>query len=264
MKSLFTTISAAILAIISINHANASTFNNQDCAFEFTGKVNFENRTLTYSPSDSQTIVINESGSILVDDKPIELSNKQSKLAEQYIEQTENTVISFFEITDEALTLTNVTLTEVFTAFLGEESELPASIDTSLGEIQFKMRNHIYSDPKSVTFNSDYLDQHIGLNGQLEEKIEELSSQLVQTAMGDVFSLLGKALVSDEQDIESFAQRMETMSEELETKVDKIAKQLEEKSVGLCDNLEALDAIETKLQNVPELKNLDIISINED
>lgn len=253
---------------IAQESSNAKPY--QDYGHQFNGKcdtninadLHFSNNELRIITDAKQNILFTQQGTVIVDGKEIDLNQEQQNLAKSYFNDIEQTIPIVASIASEAINITNIALSEVFTALLGENSQVPMMIDERLSAISKGIQDHVYQNPDSITFDTTYLDKDLGLNGDFEREVEEMTEELMATAMGEMLMVLGKAMMSGTGDMDDFEKRMESLSADIETRADALALEIEEKAEVLCDSLLQIDATENQLQNVSELRNLNLIDVS--
>ena len=90
------------------------------------------------------------------------------------------------------------------------------------------------------------------LNSGMDQAIEDLKPSFVASVTGAVLMNLGQSIASGDDDLEArldgFASRMETLSDELETKIRAKTAKLEDQAQALCVQITALQATEMHLQ----------------
>jgi hypothetical protein len=232
------------------------------CDTNISGSIVFANNQLTVKSNKDEDILFNSTGIVKVDGKPISLSKEEQELAQRYYNEVEATIPIVVDITVEALKITNTALTEVFSGLLGENSELPQKLNTRINDISEAIRAHVYQDPNSLTFNSDYLKDDLGLGDDLETEIESITEEIVTSMMGELMISFGKAMLSGDGDLSELEKRMENLGQDIEQKTEVLGKRLEEKSLVLCERIKSIDATETQLRSINALRNLDTIHFN--
>lgn len=255
-----TALTITCLGALSAN-VYASTNFDTSCEANINGELSFADNQLLVKSTTKQDIVIMADGLVLVDGKTIDMNGQQTQLAKRYYQDVEASIPMVVDVTVEALRITNIALTEVFTGLLGEDSQLPSKIKNRLDDVAKAIEDHVYQNPDSLTFNSAYLEKDLGLDDNLDAEIENIQNELVSEAMGEMFVLLGKAMLSGDSDFSKFEQRMEKLGEEIEQRVESASVQIEKAAEKLCDKMHSLDETENQLQSVQELRHLDMIDL---
>lgn len=165
------------------------------------------------------------------------------------------------DITIEALNITNMALKQVFKGFFGEQTELANLIDQRLTGAANAIEDHVNQNPDSLTFNSVYLWEDLGFDQSLEKEIDDITQELMSKLMGQLFIEMGQALFSGDTTFEDLEARMEAMGTEIEKRADELSVRIEDKTDKLCEKLYSLDSTEDKLNQIDELKNLNLINL---
>lgn len=262
MKTLsFATLS--FLSTIALSATvQAGNFSNASCETNINGEMSFANNVLLVKSDKQEDIVFSSNGDVSVNGKPVSLNNQQQQAAQHYFNNVEASIPIVVDITVEALSITNMALTEVFTGLLGENSEFPKVVSNKLSQVSKAIEDHVYQDQHSLTFNSAYMSEELGIDNGFEQEIEEIQEELMASFMGEMFMSLGKAMISGDSSFADLEKRMETLGDEIDTKANNLGKQLEQKAIDLCKKFEAIDQAENELQNVQELRHLDLVNVS--
>lgn len=253
--SLFTLSSCAANAL-------AHEYDHNSCNTNLEGELNFANNQFTVQSSEDESILFKANGEVFVDGTKLKLSAQDTAIALQYYNGVESSIPMVVDITTEALSIANYAVTEVFTAFLGEDSSLPQLIDEKLDNAARTIKEHVYQDPNSLTFNSETLEQEFGFNDDFDQQIEEIKDEILSSFMGEIFIAIGKAMLNKDDGFSDFEQRMESLGDDIELRVEQHSNNLKEKSIALCEKMEALEGTESELQKIEALRYLNMIEIN--
>jgi hypothetical protein len=261
--SLIIACSSSFAAVAQDKHNNSqhSSFNNSSCETNLNADMKFSDNELTVITRSKQTVMFDGSGRVIVDGETISLSASEKSLAQRYYNDVEQAIPMVTSIAVEAINITNMALTEVFTGLLGENSALPQMIDERLGSISKAIQEHVYQNPDSLTFDTHYFEEDLGFDSSLDNKIDEITEELMSTAMGEVLMALGKAMMTNGSNMSDFETRMEKMGKDIETRADALALELEEKAESLCNTLQAIDETENKLQSIEPLSDLNMVEV---
>lgn len=260
----FTHIAAISVTCASLLSASVFAQNdyNINCDTNITSELAFANNKLMVKSTKQEDIVFTANGMVVVDGKTLTLSDEEKKLAQRYFTDIEASIPMVVDITVEALQITNMALTEVFKGLLGPQSQLPQTLSVRINDVSTAIKSHVYQDPNSLTFNSAYLKEDLGLGTELDEEIDKIKEEIITSVMGQVIMAIGKSMLSGDGNFADLEARMETLGTDIEKKAEVLAKGLEDKSNALCDNIKRLDATETQLSSIPQLQYLDTIQFN--
>lgn len=259
MKIKYIAIGSAL--IVSSLPSFANTNFNFKCETNFSGEMSLENNVLSINSTNKDSIVFTPSGKVTVNNKSLSLNSEQQSIAKAYYDDIESSIPIAVDITIEALSITNVALTKVFKGFFGDRTDLPNLIDQQLTGATKAIKEHVYQNPDSLTFNSVYLSEDLGFDQSLEKEIDNITQELMSKLMGQLLIGMGQALFSGDTNFEDFEARMEAMGTEIEKTVDEMSITLEDKTDKLCEKLYSLDSTEDKLNQIDELKNLNLINL---
>lgn len=265
---------AAISLLIASSSASAVAFedNKSDkydyhkgfstsCDSNFNGEMSFTNNTLTVITEENETLLFDANGRVLVDGKLITLNASEQASAQQYFASVERAIPMVTTIAIEAINITNLALTETFTALLGDDSQLPKTINDKLSKLAKGIESHVYQNPESLTFDSAYFENDLGFDNNIEQEIEEMTEEMMSSAVGEVLMALGKAMMSG-GDTSDFETRMENMGKDIELRAEALAKELEAKAENLCGTLREIDDTENQLQSVEALRHLNMVDVH--
>ncbi|MFT4653288.1 MAG: hypothetical protein ACJA0G_000195 [Kangiellaceae bacterium] len=244
----------------------ASTFAQNDdhmsCNANITGNIAFANNELVVKSTKQEDILFKSNGTVFVDGDQIVLTSYQQKLARSYHNDVEASIPIVVDLTIEALKITDMALVEVFTGLLGEGSKLPQKLKLRINDISNSIKTHVYQDPNSLTFNSLYLKDDLGLGADLEQEVEEIKAEIISSVMGQVIVAIGQSMLKGDGEFSELETRMKNLGKDIEKRAQGLAQDLKEKSVNLCEKIKTLDRTETELRKIDELRYLDTIHFN--
>lgn len=242
---------------------STSTFANGDyqmsCNVNINGNIAFANNELTVESASQESILFTATGAVLLDGKPVTLSAEEKALALRYYKDVEASIPMVVDVTLEALKITDIALEEVFTGLLGAKSKVPQTLNVRINDIANSVKEHVYQDPNSLTFNSAQLKSDLGVGDKLEQEIEQMKAEIVSSVMGQLIVAIGQSMMNGGGNFAQLEARMGSLAQDIELKAKELGASLKEKSGDLCDKMKSLDETETQLQKVSKLGNLDTI-----
>lgn len=247
-------------ATLFVSQAMAHNSDNQ-CSAQFSSDMRMQDNIMRVTVDSGEVISISGDGQVTLNNTAVSLKQKNVELASNYYREVEKSIHMFASIAKDTLTITSTTLQELFKGFLGENSKVPKLVDEQLTLIQSQIDKHLSIEGDTISFDSEYFDNELNTNAQLEQDIEDLTSKVLKQATSEAFTLMGKAMLSDGGSLDEFTARMNNMGSELESKIDAISKDVEVKGKDLCTQFKKIDALETSLQAIPSLQKLDIITM---
>ncbi len=260
----FTKLATITFTCASVFATSAFAQNNfqSSCDANINADLNFSNNQLLVKSITNQDILFHADGAVFIDGKSISLTAPEQTLTKSYYKGVEETIPMAVDITIEALSITNLALTEVFTGLLGEKNSISSKIDSRLGKVASSIKEHVYQNPDSLTFNSEYLKRDLGLGNDVDQEIQKIQEEIMTAAMGELLLIVGQSMMSGNNDFVGLQKRMENIGDEIEEKAGRVGKQLEKKTTVLCEKLKSLDDTEDQLQKVSALRHLNMIDIS--
>lgn len=264
MKTLINAIIAGLLSLLSLfsQAQNHISIENQ-CEVNMQGDISMRKGDLRIFVENQQELLITQQRELFYEGKQISLNKQQQAWVDDYYLSIEKAVPQVIKVTREAIKIANYAVTEVLEGFLGSDSKAVASLRNKLNEIEQGLDNHLNQDPNYITFDTQTLENDIGVSREWEKQYEDLLEEVIPTAMGEFIMAMGRAMINgDNNSNESFEQRMENMGNQIEQKVGARADLIEQDAEVLCQFMKQIDFAESNLQKIPELKELNMIKFN--
>jgi hypothetical protein len=257
---------APIFIWTSLFAASAMAQNDyqMSCKADITSNIIFANNQLIVKSTKQEDILFEADGTVLVNGRQIALTKEEKKLTQRYYKDVEDSIPIVVDISLAALKITSMAVTEVFTGLLGKDSELPQKLNTRINEVANAVKEHVYQDPNSLTFNSAYLKDDLGIGNELDQEIEALKEELISSMMGQFIIAIGKSILDGDGNFAELETRMNDIGKDIEKRAEALAKGLKEKSLGLCDKIKRLDKTEVELRKIDALRYLNTIDFNKD
>ena len=255
---------AGFTAIASDDYAMNKSYHNKfnnACETNFKSEMKFSNNQLSVTTVKNEQLLFDAEGRVIVDGKPIELSESERKLAQHYYASVEQAIPMVTTVALEAINITNIALSETFTALLGDNSQLPQLISEKLSKVSDAIEHHVYQNPDSLTFDSAYFGDDLEESNKFEDEIDEIKEEVIASAMGEMLIQLGRSMMSGGGDMSDFEKRMENLGNDIEARAEVLAEELKLKAEGLCEKLLDIDNTENQLQSVKSLRNLNMLDM---
>ncbi|GBL06015.1 DUF2884 family protein [Glaciecola sp. KUL10] len=264
MKTLIAAIIAGILSLLSFfsQAQNNISIENQ-CEVNMQGDISMRKGDIRIFSEDKKELLITEQKELFFEGNKINLNAQQQAWVDEYYAAIENTIPQVVKVTREAIKIANYAVTEVLEGFLGSNSKAVETLRNKLDQIDNGLESHLNQDPEYITFDTQTLEHDIGVSREWENQYEDLLEEVIPTAMGEIIMALGRAMINGESEINSFEQRMERMGEEIEQKVTARADEIEKDAATLCQYMKQVDIAESKVQKIPQLKNIDMMKFNQ-
>ena len=264
MKTLIAAIIAGLLSLLSLfSHAQTNISIENQCEVNMQGDISMRKGDLRIFSEDKAELLITEQKDMFYEGKKIDLNAQQQAWVDDYYAAIESTIPYVVKVTREAIKIANYAVTEVLEGFLGSNSKAVETLRNKLNEIEKGLDSHLNQNPNYITFDTQTLENDIGVSREWENQYEDLLEEVIPTAMGEFIMALGRAMINgDSEGTESFEQRMERMGNEIEQKVTARADTIEQDAQVLCEYMKRVDEAERNMQKIPELRNLDMMKFN--
>lgn len=251
---------AALLFGNSVS-TQAHNLHNDACDVNINGEIVLANNEVTITSKQNDVILLSRIGQASVNGKVLQLNSEQQESVSAYVEGLEKAIPKAIGLAAKAIEITNLALTEVFSSILGGDSQLPKMINNKLSALQQKLEGHIYQTPDAITFNSAFFGGSKESKSEFEQDIDQAVEEVMGSAMGELFIALGRSMLNGGDSMQNFEQKMEDLGNTIETTIEDQSQQLKDDALDLCDTLEQVDEQERKLQQIPELRDIDFLNV---
>jgi hypothetical protein len=251
------TLLLASLLLINVNYALAN-----QCEIDFEGNLLLENRVLTITTQDHNKVVIQKNNQLFVNDKHIVLTTEQQNLVSAYYAGIYAAAPQAAGIASDAIQLASLTVHEVFTELLGQDSDALAGVTLKLDELGEHIQSNFYAKNGEIRLHSSDFDDGNFLGNEWEEEFETAIEEVVSNSIGQLMISIGTQLLFGGGDMDAFEAKMERFGQEIEQRVEFQTSGLEARVTALCLGLAKVDTLEAQLQHtVPELADLNILQV---
>jgi hypothetical protein len=258
-KVIATTISLCALTAFNVG---AGQYHSNQCDINLNGEIRFSEKTLTVKTKTDDEVKITDSYLVYLNGEKLIISSEQTTWVKEYYDSVEQSIPQAMTVAAEGIKIANYAVSEVLRGFLGDESKVASQLEIRLDDLYGKLKNHVYQNPGSLTFDSAKLENELGLGPDFEKEVDIIVSDVMENAMGEFLVQMGRSMLNGEGSMESFEQRMEKMGKDIETKVEGRAKNIEQEAKKLCEMLTTIDDSESKVQTIKGLGNVDIVTKN--
>lgn len=149
----------------------------------------------------------------------------------------------------------------------GENSQTHQKFQEKFDDLHLRLRKRFnHSDQSYYIAPQDFNDFDEIFAGQFEQEIEEI----ISSSLGSILVAVGEAMTASEDQnsearVDTFDDRIASLSQNLEFEVGDKAKALESRAAMFCDKLLELDKLEDNIQmNIPQLANFNLIDAGQD
>jgi hypothetical protein len=258
-KVIATTISLCALTAFNVN---ASQYNSEQCDINLNGDLRFAENTLTLKTKADDEVRITDSYMVFLNGQKLALSAEETTWVKGYYDGIEQSIPQVMTVAAEGVKIANYAVTDVLRGFLGSESKVASQLEIKLNDLYGKLTNHVYQNPKSLTFDSAKLESELGLGPDFNAEIDLIVSDVMENAMGEFLVQMGRSMLNGDGSMESFEQRMEKMGQSIETKVKSQTDSIEKEAKKLCKMLTAIDDSESNVQKIKGLNDVDVVTKN--
>jgi hypothetical protein len=261
-RSTFLTAATALtLCLSSGAYAHNDGHFSDQCNIQFEGALEFADEQLTITLDDKTAVEFNPYGDVYVDGRLLELSAAEQAAAQSYYANMTQAVPLTVNIATDAVAIASTAVTEVFGELLGYDDDLTLEFQDLFEEVNAKMDQHFYAENGAFKMNSTSFEEGNFIDSSWETEFEEKVEHLIENSMGRILIAIGTEMLWGGGDMDAFEARMENFGESIEQRVEAQSIELEEKAEQLCGVLSVADIAETQLSNVPELKSLNLLDI---
>lgn len=250
------------IALLLITSSPVLAHSDSDCNIDVQGELEYSPSLLTLTQSNGDVIAISDDYKLTINREAVSLNEKQQQWVSEYYDAISEAVPLTVGIASEGLTLANTAITETFGQILGEDDELINDFQDSFEEMKNDLQQRFHTDAGHFRIggeDSGWVKQ--AWADEFENRIEDLAER----AMGRILMALGTQMITSEESIEDFGERMEAFGENLEERIEDQAEALEDKASELCETLRRADGYENKLQqSVAGLSDFNILNIKSD
>lgn len=242
--------------------AGKHRYHNDQCDINLNGEFRFADKTLTVVTIADDSIKITDNYSVFLNEQQQELSKQETQWVKEYYDSVEETIPQVMTVAAEGVKIANYAVTEVLRGFLGNESKVASQLETKLTDIHTRLKEHVYQNPNSLTFDTEALEDELGFGSDFDAEVDQIVSDTMENAMGEFLVQMGRSMLNGEASMGSFEQRMENMGKDIEAKVEGQTKQIEAEAKRLCEMLTTIDASETNIQKIKGLSGIDVVTKN--
>lgn len=259
--TLLTAATALTLCISGSAHAHVDGHSSDQCNIQFEGSLEYADERLTIMLEDNTEVEFNPYGDVYVDGSLLTLSDAEQAAAQSYYSQMTEAVPLTVNIATDAVAIASTAVTEVFGELLGYDDDLTLEFEALFEDVNAKMDQHFYAENGAFKMNSSSFEDGNFIDSSWENEFEEKVENLIENSMGRILIAIGTEMLWGGGDMDAFEARMENFGESIEQRVEAQSIELEEKAHQLCGVLSIADIAETQLSNVPELKTLNLLDI---
>ena len=245
----------------------ASSAYADHCSVNFNYGVVIDPKHVRFLDHGQTKVQINGSHQLFIGGRQIELSTLQQKGLSQYTQGIRNQVPVIVSIAIEGVEIGLKAVNTVIGGLTGENSQTHQKFQEKFDDLHLRLRKRFnHSDQSYYIAPQDFNDFDEIFAGQFEQEIEEI----ISSSLGSILVAVGEAMTASEDQnsearVDTFDDRIASLSQNLEFEVGDKAKALESRAAMFCDKLLELDKLEDNIQmNIPQLANFNLIDSGQD
>lgn len=233
------------------------------CDVNLDGEFQIKNKVISVNIEDKTQIEIDAQYNLSVDGKSISLNSYQQALVEDYYDGIHQAIPQAADIANEAVSLANTAINEVFAELLGSDSHTFEKLSIKLQELDEQVQRSFYAHDGSLRVDSRTFNDGDFFGEQWGNEFEQVIEEVISESLGSVMVNLGTQILFSGGDMEAFEQRMERFGEQLEETIEFQAQRIEHKAEDLCKTLQHIERTESRLQaKIQQLSHLDILQLD--
>lgn len=261
MKKAILVLSLSYLCLVGIAasaHVDGARDVFSACSVELQSDVTINSESIDVSAESGDRLLIDSDNNLYVNGEKYPLSDEQQTIVDAYADQVRKTIPEIVAIALEGVEIALTAVSEVFYALL--ERSPPQSLLDSISRIEEAVAER-------MSVNGDTIHVKGGEINGLEETMADLEPEIeraVQSAVGDLVVSIGESVRDGEvgimDSILGFAEKAEQFERDIEAEVMVKARKLEERAEGLCDEVYALQAVESQMHvKIPATRGFDMV-----
>lgn len=256
--NLFTVITLIFISLLCITNASAS-----QCNIKFNYGVVIDPIHIRVLKSDKTYVQINSDNQLFVEGREIVLTPENVALVSQFSSGIRQQVPQMVAIAIEGVDVGLNAVSKVIASVTGENSAAHQKLQERFDELQWRLRKRFnQSEDNYYIAPQDFDDFDEIFAGQFEQEIDSIMSE----SIGSILAAVGEAVTSNEENnnesrVSTFGNKITNFGDELNLEIHSKVNSLENKADSFCQSLNALDGIESQLnQTIPALEHFDLIN----
>lgn len=249
-------------ALTSISSAVIASEDNS-CNINFDKDITMSNELVSVNEAGIELWRINNQGQLWIKDHAVNTDASTQQLLLDYQAGIRSQTLETVALVEDALVLAADAVSSVFAELTGNTANSNPALQTALDKVKTHTANIVVRSGETINI---YGSRFSHIDDAFGKEFEQAIEEAVTSSMGNIFMLVGKAMVSGEgnfeQRMEAFGERMERFGEDLEARIDDKAKGMEQRGEIICASLKELDMLESQIQTaVPQMQQYDLIDV---
>jgi hypothetical protein len=252
---------ALVLALIGVCGTTAAgtsiSIGDDGCDIDSPYSLDFGGDGIAFkSDKSSPQHVRLDKGRLYIDGREMVLSPRDRRTIDDFENEVRDISAEAVVIASEGIDIAFDALSEVSRAFVedsGRQASLVRSMEKTRGVIQNQIRDAVLHRPFDET----------AFEALIESQIEKLASELVQIVVAEfVPRAINAALSGNEAAVADIERRAAKLEADIERRIESKAGEIERRAEKLCPRVEALAAMQSRLEM--RLENGDRLNLIED
>lgn len=249
-------IAGAFVLITPLAQAEGFSFDGERCQVELNYDMKVSPTQMVVSENSGELYRF-EGGTLFIGDQKIQLNQQQQQQFEQFQQQLHQGSAMLSQLVQQALALAVEIVDEVLRHFDIKSD----STEMMFADLRQQIEAAIGQQGDTFTFATEMIEQTENEMGQL---LENNLETVISESMGQMMVAIGQAMISGEGDfterMEAFAQSVNELEQQIETRVEQGSAQIEQQGEQLCQYWLELDQTEKQLhQQIPQLKPYQLV-----
>jgi hypothetical protein len=235
---------------------------DQSCNVTLNYDVTVEPKSLKVSEKGLEKYRI-DVGQLFVEGKAVNLSAQQQKLLTQYSDEVSRQVPEVIDLVGEVVGLATQAVTMAMTPLLGDAAG--SQIDKLMNGIEQRIDIMAYQRGDKFFIGSTESSLEETFNDEFEQEMENI----ISNSIGSLMMSMGSQIMSSEggsfeEKMNAFAIKMENVGKDIELQMESQSEALEARADKVCGDFEQLMVLENQLRkDIPQLAPYKLASLEE-
>ncbi|WP_226414079.1 YggN family protein [Shewanella glacialimarina] len=235
---------------------------DQSCNVTLNYDVTVEPKSLKVSEKGLEKYRI-DVGQLFVEGKAVNLSAQQQKLLTQYSDEVSRQVPEVIDLVGEVVGLATQAVTMAMTPLLGDAAG--SQIDKLMNGIEQRIDTMAYQHGDKFFIGSTESSLEETFNDEFEQEMENI----ISNSIGSLMMSMGSQIMSSEggsfeEKMNAFAIKMENVGKDIELQMESQSEALEARADKVCGDFEQLMVLENQLRkDIPQLAPYKLASLEE-
>lgn len=249
-----TKITVLLAALLSTSAMANESADKHSCNINLDKNVRVTPAFIQVLDGDKSLYKITDNSKLYAQGKLIHLNSEQQAIIKEYRELIQEIAPKVANLVTQGLDIAKEAVATVFTELFGDDVEFQNKVEAIVNKFEQRIAPMMNESTGEYFLSQEYVNQDSDeLSAEIENDVKELMSE----SSGHLMMLIGKMLLTGEDGMKEFEQKMESFGDSMELRGSKLEKDAE----MMCDQMKQLDALETEMQKkIPEIANFDLLT----